>query len=88
MDYALLVDARSKLARRARVSLAVVRELELIGLPSSSVGFSALRQSLAVRGFVPNTSTTVDDWDLCYVLVTLGRRQRHRPGIPRARVRA
>jgi DNA-binding transcriptional LysR family regulator len=72
MDYALLVDARHPLAKRARVALGDLRGLELIGLPVSSSGFSTLRQSLAAQGIVPNTTTTVDDWDLCFVLVTLG----------------
>jgi len=72
MDYALLLDARHELARRPRVALADLRGLELIGLPVSSSGFSSLRQSLAAHGIVPNTTTTVDDWDLCSVLVTLG----------------
>jgi DNA-binding transcriptional LysR family regulator len=72
MDYALLLDAGHELARRSRVSLADLRGLELIGLPVSSSGFSSLRQSLAAQGIVPNTTTTVDDWDLCFVLVTLG----------------
>lgn len=72
MDYALLVDARHELARRSKVALADLRELELIGLPASSSGFNSLRRSLSARGVVPNVPTTVDDWDLCFVLVTLG----------------
>ncbi|HMI94839.1 MAG TPA: LysR family transcriptional regulator [Polyangiales bacterium] len=72
MDYALLVDARHELAKRTRVELTDLRGLELIGLPVSSSGFSSLRQGLAAHGIVPNTTTTVDDWDLCFVLVTLG----------------
>jgi DNA-binding transcriptional LysR family regulator len=72
MEYALLLDAGHALARRRRVTLDELRDIELIGLPGSSAGFSSLRQSLAARGVVPNTIATVDDWDLCYVLVTLG----------------
>jgi DNA-binding transcriptional LysR family regulator len=72
MDYALLIDAQHALARRPRVALSELRGLELIGLPVSSSGFSSLRQSLAEHGIVPNTTTTVDDWDLCFVLVSLG----------------
>ena len=76
MDYALLVEPGHAFARaggrRARVTLSELRGLELIGLPVHSSGFSALRESLAAGGVVLNTSTTVDDWDLCHVLVTLG----------------
>jgi DNA-binding transcriptional LysR family regulator len=72
MDYALLIDAQHELARRPRVALSELRGLELIGLPVSSSGFSSLRQSLAEHGIVPNTTTIVDDWDLCFVLVSLG----------------
>lgn len=72
MDYALLLDSAHALARRARVALSDLRGLELIGLPVHSSGFSSLRESLAAGGVVPNTTTTVDDWDLCQVLVTLG----------------
>jgi DNA-binding transcriptional LysR family regulator len=72
MDFALLLDPKHALARRPRVALSDLRGLELIGLPVKSSGFSSLRQALAAHGVVPNTIATVDDWDLCSMLVTLG----------------
>jgi len=72
MRHALLLQRQHPLASRARVALSDLRGLELIGLSSQSSAYSTLAQRLASSGIILHTTATVDDWDLAYVLVTLG----------------
>lgn len=72
MRHALLVPAQHRLARKPKLVLAELDGVELISLATGSVTFELLRQDLSSRGVVPNTTMTVEDWDLAYVLVSLG----------------
>jgi DNA-binding transcriptional LysR family regulator len=72
MRHALLLQSQHPLARRRRIAVSDLRGLELIGLASQSSAYSSLAQRLATSGIIVNTTATVDDWDLAYVLVTLG----------------
>jgi DNA-binding transcriptional LysR family regulator len=72
MRHALLVHETHALARRARIGLLELSGLELVGLSAQSSAFTTLTQALTHKGVVLDTTTTVDDWDLAYVLVSLG----------------
>jgi DNA-binding transcriptional LysR family regulator len=72
MRHALLVHPQHPLAGRAKIGLPELGRVELISLGPSSATSGLLRRDLSSRGIVPNTTMTVEDWDLAHVLVGLG----------------
>lgn len=71
MRHALLLHRQHPLAGRTRIELSDLHGLQSIGLSSQSAAYGSLVQRLLSGGIVLNTTATVDDWDLAYVLVTL-----------------
>jgi DNA-binding transcriptional LysR family regulator len=72
LDYVLLTGRSHPLAKRAKLRLQDLHELECIGLIEGMTSRSQLSSSLAREGISLETAMTVCDWDTAIHLVELG----------------
>jgi DNA-binding transcriptional LysR family regulator len=72
LDYVLLTSKSHRLAKRAKLRLHELHELECIGLTEGTTSRSQLSSSLSREGVTLATAMTVYDWDTAIHLVELG----------------